>query len=486
LSGGRRFFDTQEVADLISYLHVLANPRNTIAKTAVLRSPFGALSDAQIYAGEGNAWLESLLESQRRRMDTAPPEVLLREALDGSGYGRHPEPGVEANIEKFLRLVREAWQERPRNMPAFVEHIETLRAAADEQSAPIPTLGDAVNILTVHASKGLEFPVVFVAGCYFSPPGNRASLSYSAAGQLGLRFTNPEDGRQYPDLAARVNAQTQKEEDDEELARMLYVALTRAEQKLYVSWGGKQRRGWAKFLLGQETPPYAGDVSEPPEEEAEVVERRPVVARPLGARRPGLSSAAPSHLALYAECPQRYYLDEVVGLKPRGTAAANLGTQVHQWLAGQLEEASTEVVALAARAKETPLAGLLQGARQVEREYDFVFAYAGIVWEGVMDLWLETAEGEIVVVDYKTGPRRDGVYDLQLALYREALRVRFPGRVVRSYLLYLGSGEWVEVSREIPGELVERFASGGDYALQPGEHCRPCPHAGKACPVKVE
>lgn len=486
LGGGRKFFDTQEVADCISFLELLANPRNTIARAAVLRSPLAGMSDDDLLERRTNEfWLAA-----RERMDDTCPDRLLIEAMDASGYWKTLNPGGKANVEKLLRIIRELWQQGPRNMRHFVEELEQMRVAAQEKSAPVTGMGEAVQILTVHASKGLEFPVVFVAGAYFTQPGNRATLKFGAPDRVGVRWTNPVNGEPYADIKARLIDEEQKAEEEKELQRQLYVALTRAEQRLYVSWAGEQKRGWVKWLLPHIDERYLE--GEPVPLPDVVMPRRAgtlEVLRKLEAAPARVSSATVTSIGAYRQCPRRYFLDEIAGLRhwPGVKAeepAANLGTEVHQLLAGMAVEApSEEAVALAAVVERSDLNDRLAPARWVERELDLVFAVGDLVVEGQVDLCFEDEHGQVSVIDFKTGGRHNDVYDVQMALYREGISRMCGGAPVRSWLYFLRKDELVEATAPLDSGLMHRFTEGSHFDPNPGYHCAFCPHSGKACAI---
>lgn len=488
LGGGRKFFDTQEVADCICYLELLANPLNTIARAAVLRSPFVGMTDDQLLNQESDPRFEARLQAQRDRLDDTSPAQFLIEALDRSGYLKTMHEGGRANVEKFLRIAREIWQQGPRTIRDFVEELQQMRQAAQEKSAPVSGLGEAVQILTVHASKGLEFPVVFVAGAYFSKPANRASLLFAAPDRIGVRWTNPINGRTFPDLQARTIEAEQKKEEEHELQRQLYVALTRGEQKLYVSWAGKQKRGWLKYLEPHLDATYPeGEALPLPETAAVGPALKPIELRPLPAQPIVLSSATPTHIAKYARCPRQFYLDEIAGLadwqrEPAG--ATELGTKVHQILAGlEPDEDLAEARELARVYEDSELAQAVAAAAWVEREFDIVFAIEDLVLQGQIDLCFEEAGGGIVIVDYKTDRVVSSDHDTQMALYREALGQLFPGRPIHSYLFFLRSNELIEATAPLDRHLLQRFQTGASFETQPGEYCRRCAHYAKACPV---
>jgi RecB family exonuclease len=227
---------------------------------------------------------------------------------------------------------------------------------------------------------------------------------------------------------------------------------------------------------------------------------------PLPLQGSGLSSATPTGLAQYAQCPRRFYLDQLCGLAnwPGEQRTGNfvgdfadgqakeLGTEVHELLAGKLSQASTaEVESLVAAFRESDLGRRAGKAQVVEREFDFVFAEEGVVIEGQIDLWFVEG-GEVVVVDYKTdrvsteaAASRARIYQTQVAVYRRVLGKLHPDLPVKAYLHFLRPGVVVEVAQELDAELLQRLALAEGFPTQPGEHCQRCAHLGAACDVTL-
>ena len=481
LGGGRKFFDTQEVADCISYLEVLANPTNSISLAAVLRSPFFGVTDDELL---NNQYDLSFL-AQRARLDDLCPDRFLIEALDASGYITTLNSGSQANVEKFLRITRELWHQKPRNMRDFVDELQQMRIAAQEKSAPVSGHGAAVQILTIHASKGLEFPVVFVAAAYFSKPTNKASLSFAPADRVGIRWTNPINGKTLPDIQARQIEEEQKEDEEQELQRQLYVALTRAEQKLYVSWAGKQKRGWLKYLEAHQHPSYPEGSALPLPEAIPVQERSPVGLHPLPPQPVILSSSTPTDIATFHSCPRRFFLDRLANISEKSGEAQSTGTAVHQILAGlEPDQDSAEARQLAQVFLDSPTAKRLESATWVEREFDLIFAIEDLVLQGQIDLCFAEPNGEITIIDYKTG--RETEHNIQLAIYREALARLYPNQIIRSYLYFLRTNKLNEATTPLDLDLIHRFKTASTYPTNEGPQCRRCPHQSRACPVIAE
>lgn len=482
LSGGRAFFQSQEVIDLLNYLDLLANPLNTIARAAVLRSPLAPHSDDELLEDRIRPEFTQRLGRQRALLDQVSPERFLNEALDASGAWQLYLPAQQANVLKFLRMVREEWQSQPRNMRAFVEQLEAIRAASDEKSATPAQAEDAVQILTVHSSKGLEFPIVFLAAARFSEPGNRDSLAYHPNFGLGVRWTNPLTGSTAPDLRHKRINDHWKQSDTGESSRLLYVALTRAEQKLYISWTGKDRRGWLKAIDPHKDSRYDGDpIPQPQDSAAKRSQSAPHTLIPLPDIAPLVSATTPSDLALYAKCPRRYFLTRLAGIETPSIPGADLGTQVHQILAGTpADEAPPEAYELAEVFQTSHLAAQSQLAKHSQSEFDFLFALPnGLVVEGQIDLFFRDEAG-ITIVDYKTD-HHPGDYSVQLALYRQALATLYPNEAIRSFVFYLRRNQAVEVTAPLDAALLDRFQQGIHFEMLPGPQCERCHHYGAAC-----
>ena len=201
------FWGHQQVGDLLAWLRALANPLDELALYSVLASPLvGISSDGlalvalQARAEGAGAWATiaraagqaageaiaagGLSATDRERLkrfaehfaterSAAPTcsaaELLLR-AIAHSGYERHvlSLPWGErrlANIHKLLRLARRFEAAEGRDLRGFLDHVAQRRAHAEssEPHAPTGSEPDAVRLMTIHAAKGLEFPVVCLA-----------------------------------------------------------------------------------------------------------------------------------------------------------------------------------------------------------------------------------------------------------------------------------------------------------------------------------
>jgi ATP-dependent helicase/nuclease subunit A len=283
------FWERQQIGDLHAYLRTLANPRDEEALYGTLASPLVGLSrDAlalvAIASAGGPAWraAQSLaarepaelaeadqrllsrfcgwFEDERERAGGRGISELLERALSHSGYVEHvmtldwPERRL-ANIHKLLRLARAFEASEGRDLRAFVDHVEDLkRDGAIEPEAPVEDVEpDTVRLMTIHAAKGLEFPVVCVADLGRRRPSPDDRLFVDGP-RLGLRLWRPGAGEGIKTLDFdELRAERQAREREEE-SRVFYVAMTRARERLLLS-GIADFGSWPKE--GDTAPPIS-------------------------------------------------------------------------------------------------------------------------------------------------------------------------------------------------------------------------------------
>ncbi|MTI94013.1 MAG: hypothetical protein FH749_00785 [Firmicutes bacterium] len=251
--GGVGFYQRQEVEDLLNLLAVVNNLRDELALVGVLRSPLFAINDdsltelalAKAQAGgclldHGEALTEGrqqeLLARARRIItelrgckDRLGVAELITFALDSTGYRETilaQFAGVQrlANVNKLLSVAEDFQSRGNYSLSDFLLWVEEADKA--EPEAPITTdAANVVRIMTVHASKGLQFPVVFLPLVSSAVPRNKSWLLSDCTGKLALKFQ----------WQCRVWEAVHAEEafaQREEFKRLLYVAMTRAEDYL--------------------------------------------------------------------------------------------------------------------------------------------------------------------------------------------------------------------------------------------------------------
>ena len=251
---GLGFFDADEIQDAVALLRYLADPLSDLRAATLVRSRVIRLSDtavARLGSRPAHAILSAdplpvcdLLGAEDQRVldlvrsavprwlswvDRLAPSELLDAILRESAYafelrGSRNNQARE-NLKKLRAMIRRAQNRGYQTLARIADHLERL-AVGDESNAAIDAI-DAVSLMTVHAAKGLEFPVVFVVNMGRGTGGIRAPI----------RVTDGPSGE--PSVAI-ADYQSEADEDvsareREETKRLLYVALTRGRDRLYLS-----------------------------------------------------------------------------------------------------------------------------------------------------------------------------------------------------------------------------------------------------------
>jgi ATP-dependent helicase/nuclease subunit A len=276
------FWGHQQIGDLISYLRALANPLDEQALYGLLASPLGGcsrdclalLAQSAQAAGRG-AWQTALAAVGGKRelaARLAPTDrdalaracallgreragsplrtiaALIERAIQATGYREHVlalEWGERrlANVHKLLRLARRFEAGEGRDLRGFLDRVEHLAGAARiEPDAPVEGVEpDAVRLMTVHAAKGLEFPVVCVADLGRQPSSRMPDLLVDGE-RVGLRLMRLDGETSSPALDYEELCAERRGREAEEEDRISYVAMTRARERLLLSGAVKFER----------------------------------------------------------------------------------------------------------------------------------------------------------------------------------------------------------------------------------------------------
>jgi ATP-dependent exoDNAse (exonuclease V) beta subunit len=562
-SGGRSFYETREVKDLMAWLSVLANPLTEPELALVLRSPLVGISDETLLqlkmSGEplwetiGGVhdkachredirrlkWFRELIINQRSCAGAVSPEMLLAQALDESSYQAGLPPRARANIVKLMAMIRDRHAREPVTPAVLAEEMALRREEKSEAEAASGATTDCVRLMSVHAAKGLEFPIVFLAALRTGPQNKAPQFCFSKDWRLGTTWKHPGPGKKpLPDPVHLAESPARRKWEDAEEDRLLYVAMTRAEEHLVFCTSTSGSSDWAKrvceglglpaglpkeefrgvigsgtrlpvqvMVTAQPPPPPASRQripAAPPEEQIldppEIPERQDAVI-PVTA------------VAQFVFCPRQYYLGRYLGWPAQKNPdpdagesehpewnASELGVAVHEMLAGKsVDGAPPEAHAMVRAAADSKIAWRANRASQSGREFDFLIELEDFIVRGQIDLWFEE-NGELVLVDYKTDQVEPGKerwhglrYGPQLRLYALALE-RLLGRLPdRALLFYLRTDTLVEVELN-PATMAEagnqlrllREAQHNNrFPLREGSHCQRCRYFGGACPARI-
>ena len=264
------YFSAVEIQTVLSILKVVDNPRQEIPLAAVLRSPVAGLKDKDLaeikssyqeqpyweacvrYSEEGRdrdlgeklADFLKMIQDFRSRVPYTTMHELLWYILENTEYGHYAAamPGGEQRTANINMLVEKAMAYEStsyRGLFNFIRYIEQLKKY-DVDYGEASTLGeedDTVRIMSIHKSKGLEFPIVFASGLNkkFNQQDSRSKLVLHPDLGLGCDYIDSDYRVKAPTLLKKIiQRQTLYENLGEEL-RVLYVAMTRAKEKLILT-----------------------------------------------------------------------------------------------------------------------------------------------------------------------------------------------------------------------------------------------------------
>lgn len=279
------YFEKTEIRDIVSLLKILDNPIRDIELTAVLRSPIFNVTDTELtkirlsgkIENQTKTFYDCFVEYTRSGSDKSLADKLttiLAVLEDWRTIARRGEladliwkiyrqtnylafvlalPNGRQRKANLLKLHKRAIQfgqfastRGSTSLCRFVEFIEKLQQAGEEFGSPEPPLQSesAVRILSVHKSKGLEFPVVFIAelDSKFNQADVRQDFLADADCTLGLRIIGPKSKNKISTLAHQVISEHKRSANLAEEMRILYVAMTRARQRLILTAAEKADR----------------------------------------------------------------------------------------------------------------------------------------------------------------------------------------------------------------------------------------------------
>jgi ATP-dependent helicase/nuclease subunit A len=463
VSGGRTFFERTEITQAMAVLRAVADPEDPIALLAYRRSPAGGVPDTELFGDAPSVALAAAdLRLSRLRAAAAamPVDAAVRHVLEASGLITLSGLAFEAsqrvaNLEKLALAASDLARDGRRTLLATLDALEDGFESDEEGDSPLADAErDAVRVMSIHRAKGLEARVVILADTAADRRASRATKASTRmvrtdAGEF-VRLTAPR----FANSASIVSTIDDTLHEEAEDIRLLYVALTRARDRLIVFGGGVRKTPWNDALASWQSGVTRRVVS------ASSAAGRPAasaeIGAPAAATRYDAAAAAVSALAVPrfrgpsgADDDERAF--SVPGALPR-ELARDIGRMVHARLAGLAgpggTDASAEVDRLLALLAQSPLAARLASAQVLGREVPMLLEEDGARWQGSIDLLFRDADDTIVVADFKTDASDDGAaarHSEQLRIYTRAVRRAMPGRTVRAELWMLRTGRVIEV-----------------------------------------
>ncbi len=526
---GRGFYGRQEVQDVLEVIRWVDDPTDMAARAAVLHSPFFNVSEEALFwdlcgqpesmhrteklkLQQAEEWYQALREIAFHRPAPIFFERLLEttdytEAIVTSPLGKQR----YANLTKLQEVSWDLWSRGHLSLWDQIQYIEQIMAETDKEGEAKLNVdeADAVTLMTVHGSKGLEFDTVFLPDLQRTLVQNQhPPIAFHQDAGLICRNTSV-----YAQAAA-----LQRSEELAEAKRLLYVAVTRAERRVVLCGGPDDADAetywcWIRSELGDSLAAQVRSVDSSPRMksiQAEPVFHVPIKPEPLPVpvvfKRTAFSTTS---VAVYQQCPRRYYLRYILhapeeALGPRiGSSHAQGGLDpllrgniVHRVCErlGSFDDvdgllvwaASMEGVLLRTEQKRE----LRELVRQfydsqyfeavltsdVQREWEFSLPLGEDWITGIMDfvhygdsgLWLMDLKTNAVDENHAFEEARR--YDWQMQIYAWALGVLTGKSVQRAELFFLVPGVVIPVELEplesAEAALLESFRSIKEHSLQ--------------------
>jgi ATP-dependent helicase/nuclease subunit A len=538
VAGGESLLETREAKDAIAFLRFLADPSDDIALVSVLRSPFFVVSDRILF----QLAREKISQDSHPKPQTPNPKISWWQRLQTTNY-----PELAYPISTLKHLLKERYREPPSRLlqhidratgytatignlsgsarreadwRGFRELVRALEAGTHDVfivvrrlkrllearvKVPRPPLEvkDAVSLMTIHAAKGLEWPVVVVADLTRSIPNNSPPIYFDPDIGVGLKWED-ENGEPCKSSLYILLEQLRKQREEAEALRVLYVALTRARDGAILTANTSQGGSLDRLLPGLE---FAGipiqiwdidSVSPTPNpvragfddgfaDEAHDISPKPqILLSPVGS---GLFELPVTALSDYAACPRKFefrYLLGYPGLGEGMAIAQRVGILTHKALELGIRELKAlsffdpeltlvrvqEAIDLAENFDHHPdYARFRQKA--INKETSITLEFGGLTFNGVVDLI-----GDNWVLDYKTdtdiAPQH---HRFQLWAYAQATGVASAYiAYLRHQLLHAFTPEDLAEIHQEAQQLVWKIRSGNYDPTPSVETCGKCPY----------
>ncbi len=512
-AGGGSLLATIEARDVYSLLLFAADPHDDIALVSVLRAPFFAFSDRVLYEAarsltEGASWWDlireipafagavSTLHEVLTISKTRSAETVIRFADKLTGYSaviaNLPQGQRRlADLEGVFDVLRKLALRGRGDVFGVVRYLRELYKTDIALPRPAVDPGEAVVLMTIHRAKGLEWPVVFVPDLSSQAGGGSLPILIDTDLGVGFKLDDDDNTKQEPVIYGLIKAR-RKARELEEARRILYVAITRAKDKVYLTAG--KEKGYDIDILrpgleagGIETEvieydekrtiaPAPGLSPEPPV--PPLIDVEPVSA--------GLTDLPVTALSVFAACPARFrwqFIEQHPGVLEGDGKAMRIGTLAHLALEHDLvsgadlilrdPSASTNEIdraILLAKAFRGTVYERVHGFGNL-REVRFFEDFGPFRLSGVGDL-----VGEDFVLDYKTDAVMDPDHHrFQLWAYAKALNK------TRAFIAYLAHDRLHEFTatdlahiEEQARTLLERISTGDHAATPSAAACRVC------------
>ncbi len=275
---GSGFYDRPEIRDILNLLRTLADPWDDLAMVGFLRSPAIGISDRGITQlrwsstdqepislrqalDKDISYLSSvdhqaaefaidLFNELEKLAGSLPVAALLQRLIERTHYRVILAGTTDRCWRNIEKLLMDAYDSHLTSIHAYLEYVQKIRASGVREGEAAGAAEDALQLMTIHKSKGLEFPWVILADA-----GRKATTNKDRWLVVGDWLAMNSDREDYNSLLSRYLKKQDAEKEEAENQRLLYVGLTRAKDKLIVSGHFSQTKekytvnGWLKEIL---------------------------------------------------------------------------------------------------------------------------------------------------------------------------------------------------------------------------------------------
>lgn len=517
-SSGKRFFFKQEILDIINALKLISNPYDNIATIGFLRSPMVGITDNCIYyllKNREESIYKTMTNFHESRI-TIEDQEKINEAGELLTYFYHikdiktiseiTEEIIEktffiettllkangeqsmANIYKFIDIVKSYESNNKGSLEDFIDYIDEIKEANESEANIESEDANVVKLLTIHKAKGLEFPVVIIPEMSKDSGGRFSNLLFHK--DLGLGIKTSSCTGIYDEIKEMLSVK-----ENEEKERVLYVAMTRAEEMLIL--GNQGKNSGFKKMIGELLDPSqykivsSIDIDMEENTNIKLIEQKLVESNkdeisleiPLlfdAILNKKFESFSISQYLVFRQCNRKYYMDyyhgkseiympntNMVETQVNSLNAIDKGNIIHKF--AQLYNSSSVVEDLLNeitlsfgfsfddRTKKELMPYIDNYLNMYSEDYDEVFLekpfhikIGDSYLNGIIDR-INIKGDKIEVVDLKTNRLRDkniliDEYTPQLQIYAYAVGKILNKPVSKASILFLESGEKVEVS----------------------------------------
>lgn len=502
---GRDFYDLPEIRDVMSMLRCFLDPQDALARASVLRSPYFGASDDELFSyfrGEGKENGSRIgeylrfLDEKRREYVNGDAFRTVDFAVNGLGYSSAaralPDGGAKyLNLKKILLMTENLVSHKGYGLSQVVEHFDSMRRSYEEEQV-FEEVSDSgvVKLMTVHGAKGLEFHTVFLCNTNYRRVTSSERVMADIERGFVVRYPASSSDN-WEELKSRVERREAWEE-----RRALYVAMTRAEKRLFICFSGRplskkeriqvEKGSFAELIDSKlflssrclEMPQgftdealgisfsglYEGEASEEPESIADAASLKKAVPLQLRYMKPLYGREDKPKRAETSPLPDLFSPTD------RLKDPERTGSIMHRFLEiwdFREETAEKEIefvlgeflvsnpsikellLELSSNFLESELFPFVRAAREVRRELKFVFRPGeGTPKRGRIDLLTEE-EGGVRLFDYKYRKSMNddarSNYKEQMDGYREAISSRFEKPLLSRHIVLIPQVELVSI-----------------------------------------